>query len=96
MRVPMDSIKVRPLHEEMIEMAHSLNEAASHLRRLGRGALKNENGSDSILSRHIYKFGDRTRIVDSFQRDICFETANRLEEYAHVLELLVRPREPLS
>jgi len=90
----MDFVKVRPLHDEMLEMAQSLNDAATHLRRLGRGALT--NGSDSILSRHIYKFGDGTRIVDSFQRDICFETANRLEEYAHVLELLVRPREPLS
>jgi hypothetical protein len=75
-------------------MAQLFNDAAYQLRRLGSGSIK--NGSDSILSRHIYKFGDKIRIVDSFQRDICFETANRLEEFAATLELLVRPPERVS
>jgi hypothetical protein len=81
--------RIRPIQEDMLEVAQLFDEAAHQLRRLGRGAIT--NGSDSILSRHIYKFGDKIRIVDSFQRDICFETANRLEEYARTLELLIRP-----
>ena len=87
-------VKIRPIQEDMLQMAELFTDAAHQLRRLGSGSIK--NGSDSILSRHIYKFGDKIRIVDSFPRDICFETANRLEEFAATLELLVLPREGVS
>ena len=81
-------IKIRPIDEDMSDVAQLFNEAAYQLRRLGRGVI--QNGSHYIHSRHIYKFGDKTRIVESFPHDVCFETANRLEEYARVLELHIR------
>ena len=79
-------IKLLAIHEDMLEVAQLFDDAARQLRRLGTGGIR--NGSDYIFSRHIYQFGGKIRIVDSFQRDICFETANRLEEYADTLKLL--------
>src|SRR5580698_3145060 len=69
--------RLLPIHEDMLEVAQLFDDAARQLRRLGSGAIK--NGPDLISSRHIYKFANKVRIVDSFQRDVCFEIANRLE-----------------
>ena len=95
MLVPMSvEVKLRAIHEDMLEVAQLFDDAARQLRRLGSGAIK--NGPDLISSRHIYKFANKVRIVDSFQRDVCFEIANRLEEYADTLKLLAGPRERVS
>jgi hypothetical protein len=40
-------VKIRPIHEDMLEMAQLFNDAAYQLRRLGSGSIK--NGSDSVL-----------------------------------------------
>jgi hypothetical protein len=79
---------LRAIDEDMLDVAQLFNDAAYQLRRLGRGVI--QNGSHDIYSWHIYKCGDKTRIVESFPHDVCFETANRLEEYARVLELHIR------
>jgi len=79
--------------DEVLEIAETFEIAARQLRRLGRGPL--ENGSDNISSREIYRFGDKIRLASSFPHDVCFETANKLEELAGKLERLVR-REPLQ
>ena len=79
--------------DEALEIAESFQMAARQLRRLGRGPL--QNGADSISSREIYRFGDKIRLAPSFPHDVCFETANKLEDFARKLEVLVR-REPLQ
>jgi hypothetical protein len=79
--------------DEVLEIAETFQTAARQLRRLGRGPLK--KGLDSHSFREIYRFGDRVRIAHLFPHDVCFETANKLEELAAKLEVLVR-REPLQ
>ena len=75
--------------EEVMDIARLFAEAALELRRLGRGSFK--RGAESFGSRHIYRFDGKIRLAPSFPHDVCFETANRLEEFAATLELLVRP-----
>jgi hypothetical protein len=79
--------------DEVLEIAETFQIAARQLRRLGSGPLK--NGLDRLSSREIYQFNGRVRLAHSFPHDVCFETANKLEELAAKLELLVRP-EPLQ
>jgi hypothetical protein len=94
--VPMAiEVKLRPIHQDMLEVAQLFDDTAYQLRRLGRGSIR--NGTDSLLSLQVYKFGDKIRTARSFQRDVCFEMANRLEEYARTLELHIRrPRGHVS
>ena len=75
--------------DDVLEIAETFQIAAQQLRRLGRGALK--NGPHSLASREIYRFGNKVRLAHSFPHDVCFETANKLEEFAGKLERLVRP-----
>jgi len=75
--------------DEVLEIAETFQIAARQLRRLGRGPL--ENGCDSISSREIYRFNDHVRLAPSFPHDVCFETANKLEELAGKLERMVKP-----
>ncbi len=81
------------LIDDILEIAETFHAAAQQLRRLGRGSIK--NGHHSLLSLEAYRFGERVRTARAFPRDVCFETANQLEEYAARLETLVRP-EPLQ
>jgi|HubBroStandDraft_5_1064220.scaffolds.fasta_scaffold493473_1 hypothetical protein len=81
------------LIDDVLEIAETFHLAAQQLRRIGRGPIKNLH--HSLGSIHVYRFGERVRTTRSFPRDVCFETANRLEEYAYTLERLVRP-EPLQ
>jgi hypothetical protein len=75
--------------DDVLEIAETFQIAAQQLRRLGRGALK--NGPHSLASSEIYHFGTKVRLSPSFPHDVCFETANKLEEFAGKLERLVRP-----
>jgi hypothetical protein len=75
--------------DEVMEIVKVFEIAARELRRLGRGPLK--TGHSSLSSREIYRFGNQIRIAYSFPHDVCFETANKLEELARKLEVLVRP-----
>ncbi len=77
------------LIEEALEVAELFRTAAQQLRRLGRGPFK--SGYDSLSSRHIYRFAGKIKFSPSFPHDVCFETANRLEEFAATLQILVRP-----
>jgi hypothetical protein len=75
--------------EEVLEIAETFQVAAQQLRRLGRGSFK--RGAESFGSRNIYRFNGKTRLARSFPHDVCFETANKLEEFAATLELLMKP-----
>ena len=79
--------------DEVLEVAETFMAAAQQLRRLGRGSFK--RGDESFGSQHIYRFQGKVRLAPSFPRDVCFETANQLEEFAATLERLMRP-EPLE
>ncbi len=78
-----------PLMNDMLEIADTFQTAAQQLRRLGRASIK--NGADSVRALEIYRFGEKVRLAHSFPRDVCFETANKLEEFAGRLERLVNP-----
>jgi len=79
--------------DEVLDIAETFQVTAKHLRRLGRGSFK--RGAESFGSREIYRFEGKVRLTRSFPRDVCFETANKLEEFAAILERLMRP-EPLQ
>jgi hypothetical protein len=79
--------------DDVSEMIETLEAAAQYLRRLGRGSLK--NGSESILAMEGYLFDGRGKTAHSFPHDVCFETANRVEEYAARLKRLITP-DPLQ
>ena len=81
------------LIDDMLEIAETFQMAAQQLRRLGRGSIK--NGYHSLLAMEVYRFGERVRTAPAFPRDVCFETANQLEDFAARLEGLARP-EPLQ
>jgi len=81
------------LVDDVLEIAETFHQAAQQFRRLGRGSIR--NGHHSLGSIHAYRFGERVRTAPSFPRDVCFETANQLEEYACTLERLVSS-EPLQ
>ncbi len=80
----------QPMIDDVLEIIETLEIAAQQLRRLGRGSLK--NGSESILLKEVYRFGTKIRTAPCFPRDVCFETANQVEEFAMFLKTQIAPR----
>jgi hypothetical protein len=78
----------QPLLEDVLEIIETFQVAARQLRRLGRGPLT--NGTDFISSTEFYLFNGKLRFARCYPHDVCFETANKLEQFASTLEWSVR------
>jgi len=74
--------------EDVLEIVEVFQVAAFELRRLGRGPLRKD--FHSVNFKNVYRFDDQVRLVHSFPHDVCFETANKLEEFAGTLERWVK------
>jgi hypothetical protein len=83
----------QPLIEDVLEIIETFQVAARQLRRLGRGPLR--NGNDFISSTEFYLYNGKIRFARTYPHDVCFETANKLEQFAASLQWSVRG-EPLQ
>jgi hypothetical protein len=76
--------------EEVMKIAKLFQITAYQLRRLGRGPIEKDHSSLGVME--AYEFNNKIRTTAAFPRDICFETANLLEEFARKLEVVGKPR----
>jgi len=75
--------------DEVMKIAKLFQITAHQLRRLGRGRIEKDHRSLKVIE--AYLFNNKIRTAAAFPHDQCFETANRLEEFARKLEVLVKP-----
>jgi len=78
------------MRDEIMKIAELFHVTAGQLRRLGRGPITKDEGSLTVIEAYVFK--DEMRTANAFPHDQCFETANRLEEFAQKLEALNRQK----
>jgi hypothetical protein len=61
---------------------------AGQLRRLGKGPIRTERNSTSVIEAYLYS--NEIRTAAAFPPDRCVEAANLLEEFAERLEAAAR------
>ena len=73
---------------ELESVVQLFDDTAFQVRKLARESIS--YGNDYIYPLKLYRVQGKSKLLSAFPRDVCFEIANQLEEFARLLEWFAR------